>query len=287
MHFPDRIFKKVGLLVVLSFFVFCGCKKTASNTLSNPDDNGGYASDASRIELYSNDAISLADAAGNYFNAVYMRTTDSVNTFGTCATVSTDTLFSVRQLIIRFGSQDCQCLDGRNRKGTIIVSYTGNYDDTASVHTITFQNYYVNDEQFTGTIKTTRVDTTVVGDWYYQVLANDSLITTPNQIITWNGVLLRKWITGYSTGTRSDDVFSISGTATLVRANGHIFSFGIQTPLQFALNCDYCEAGVVNVTGYNEASQLDYSPSGGTAINACDNFAKLTLNGHIYTIRLQ
>ena len=286
MQSIDQVMKKAALLLTLSFFIFAGCKKGSSNVPTNPDDNGGYASDASKIELYSNDAISLADAAGNFYNAVYMRTTDTLNAFGSCATVATDTIDGVHRLIIRFGSTDCVCLDGRARRGTIIVSYTGRYTDTATVHTITFQDYYINDEQFAGTIKATRVDTTVIGNWYYQVLANDSLITTPNQIITWSGVLTRKWLAGYATGTRGDDVFSISGSAVLTRANGHVFTFNIQTPLQFALDCNYCEWGVVNVTGYTGSSQLDYSPSSGTTVGGCDNVAKLTMDTHIYSINL-
>ncbi len=285
MQFLDQMIKKGALLIAFSCLIFSGCQKGDSNVLTDADDNGGYAHDVSKLEWLSNDAISLADAAGNYYNAVYMRTTDTLNTFGSCATVATDTLGAQKTLIIRFGNQNCECLDGRNRRGTILIQYSGHYNDSNSTHTITFQDYYVNDEQFAGTIKATRVDTTVTGRWYYNITADESLITTPNQIVTWKGSLVRKFIAGYTTGRRDDDVFSISGGATLTRANGHIFTFDLQTPLQFALNCDYCEAGVANVTGYNGARQLDYSVSSSTTIGGCDNVGKLTINGHIYTIR--
>ncbi len=280
----NTVLTKGILFFAFTFFLFAGCKKEPSNTVNDPDDNGGYAQDASKAEWMSNDAISIADAAGNFYNGVYMRGT---NTFGTCATVSTDTLSNPHVIIIRFGDVNCQCLDGRNRRGTIVLSYDSTYTDTIAPHTITFQNYFVNDIQLDGSIKYSRIDTTVIGNWFYKVKADLKMTTTPNQYVYWKGSLVRKWISGFDTHDRNDDVFSISGNASLTRANNHLFVFDIQTPLQFAMNCDYCEAGVVNVNGYNNVRQLDYSVSTSTTINGCDDAAKLTLNGHVYTIRMK
>ena len=284
----NPVLKKVAFFFVSSFFLFAGCKKGATNTLSDADDNGGYASDASKIEWLNNDAISIVDAAGNYYNGVYMRHGDrtTTNPFGTCATVSTDTLSSPHVLIIRFGDLNCQCLDGKNRRGTIMVSYDSTYTDSQQIHTITFQNYYVDDQQFTGNIKVTRIDTTVVGDWYYKETINDTLVTAPNQFITWKGALVRKWLSGFNTGDRSDDVYSISGDSKLTRANGHFFDFAIQTPLQVALNCDYIESGVVTVTGYNGVRTLNYATSSGATMGGCDNDALLYIGAAVYQIKL-
>ena len=284
MH-HNPILKKGVLFIVFSFFLFTACKKTESNPLSDDDDNGGYATDLSRIEWMSNDAISIADAAGDYYNGSYMKGT---NTFGACATVSTDTLSNPHVLIVRFGNTNCQCLDGRNRRGTILISYTGDYSDSNKSHTITYQDYFVNDIQLTGNTKVIRVDTTVVGNWYYKVKVDDTMINTPNQYITWKGTLVRKWIAGYSTGDRNDNVFSISGSATLTRANGHFFACDIETPLQFALNCDYAESGVVNVAGYNgEARILNYGLGSTNAPGTCDNAAQLNIGVHVYQIGLK
>ncbi len=273
------------LLLTCTLFLFAGCRKEGSNVLNDVDDNGGYAQDASRVEWMCNDAISIADAAGTYYNGVYMRGT---NTFGTCATVATDTLSSPHNLIVRFPYKNCLCLDGRNRRGTMIISYDGRYKDSLVAHTITFQDYYVNDIGLSGTIKYTRIDTTVTGRLYYNVKTDVNITTKPNEYIYWKGSLVRKWIGGYNTNDRNDDVFSISGAASLTRVNGHLFTFDIQTPLQFALNCDFCEAGVVNVNdGHRSQRQLDYSVSTGDNINGCDDAAKMTVDTHIYTVRMK
>ena len=281
--FCNQILKKGALFIIFSLFLFTACKKHDSNPISDVDDNGGYASDVSKMEWLSNDAISIADAAGNYYNGVYMRTT---NTFGNCAVISPDTLHSPHIIIIRFGDVNCQCLDGRNRRGSIIISYDSIYQHKDQLHTITFDHYYVNDVQLGGSVKVTRIDTTVVGNWYYNVKVDESLTTASNQIIYWQGSLIRKWVRGYNTGDRSDNVFSISGNATITRANGHKFSVDISTPLQFALNCDYCESGVIDVSTYTGLRQVDYSVSSGSETGSCDNVAKLNISGHIYPLTL-
>ena len=279
----NPVLKRASLFFVLSVFIFAGCKKRDSNPLADVDDNGGYASDASRVEWMSNDAISIADAAGNFYNGQYMRTT---NTFGACATVATDSLHSPRNLIIRFGDVNCKCLDGRNRRGTIIVSFDSTYNKGNQIHTITFQNYYVNDIQLGGSILTTRIDTTVIGKWYYNVKADLAMTTTPNQIVYWQGALVRKWVTGYATGEREDNVYSISGNATLTRANGHKFAFNINTPIQFAQNCDYAESGVITVNGYNGARTLNYGAGTDNPAGTCDDGAQLNIGVHVYQIKL-
>ena len=289
MHFNFN-FKRKAFLVIISAFlvassalVFQACQKSNDNIIGNGDDQGGYASDASRIEWANDDVISIADAAGEVYNGAYMRTTHNTS-IGTCCTVGVDTVSNPHTLVIRFGSSDCVCLDGRSRKGTIIVSYSGEYSDAGQPHTITFDNYYVNDNQLTGTISTTRVDTTIAGNWYYKVTTADSMNVSQDplnsQFVVWKGSLVRKWVQGYTTGDRSDDIFSISGTGLLTRPDGNVFSFQIATPLQFALGCNFCESGVVNVSGYEGARILNYGAG------TCDANAQLSIGVHIYELTL-
>src|SRR4051812_3516280 len=114
-----------SLFVVVTLFLFSACsKETSTNGLTDADDNGGYASDISRIQWATSDVISLADAAGFVYNGSYMRTTG----IG-CATVGVDTFSTTHTLTIRFGDADCQALDGRMRRGTIIIKYPGRYTD--------------------------------------------------------------------------------------------------------------------------------------------------------------
>ena len=284
MH-RNSFFTKGAFFILISMLLFSACKpdKDNSNALHDADDNGGYATDASTIEWANNDVISLADIAGFYYSAGFMRSSRPAYA-GDCATVGTDTNSIPHTLTIRFGTTDCQCYDGRKRRGTIVVTYNGRYSDSAAVHTISFSNYYVNGNQLSGIIQTIRVDTTVAGNWYYRVVVNDSMNMSQDplnsQFILWRGNLVRKWVTGFATGDRNDDKFSVSGSAKLTRYNGHAYSFDISAPIQFATNCNYAESGVVNVTGYNGLRRLDYGSGG------CDGDANVYIDVHSYPIKI-
>ena len=272
----NRIFRTGAFFIAFSMLLVSACRRDVSNHLADADDNGGYASDLSRIELYNNDAVSIADAAGTNYNKDYIGIEG-------CVTVAVDTVSPPPHvLIIRFGN--CKSLDGRLRNGAIIVKYDGQYTDTAQIHTITFDNYYINGTQLTGSIKCIRVDTTIVGNWYYKISVNDSLNMSldplQSQYVIWTGTLVRKWVAGYATLDRSGDIFSVSGSGTLTRPNLHKFSCNISTPLQFAINCDYAESGVVNVTGFNGVRVLNY----GTGY--CDPNAQLNIGTAVYNFLL-
>jgi len=277
-------FRNGAVLLAVSMLLFTACHRSDNPPLS-ADDNGGYASDASRIEFATDDAISIADAAGATFNGAFMRTTHTTY-MGVCATVGYDTSATdvTHTLSIYFGNTDCVCLDGRKRQGYINVTYTGEYSDSGQQHIISFDNYYVNDNQLSGTIVTMRVDTTVTGDWYYKVQVNDTLNVSQyplnSQITAWEGNLERRWITGFTTGDRGDDAFSISGSATLTRGNGDVFTFAIATPLQVALNCNFVESGVVDVSSVAGARRLDYGTGN------CDQYANLYIGTTPYAITL-
>lgn len=271
-------FTKGAFLIAISALLITSCSKPeGNNSLSDADDRGGYASDASRIELINNDVISLADVAGTLYNGFYI---------GGGATVATDTISDPHVLIIRFGNTDVQCADGRKRRGSIIVSYKGRYLDTNKVHNITYDNYYINGNQLSGSVSTVRIDTTVTGKWFYNVSVNDSLNMSQDpvnsQYVVWKGNLVRKWINGDVMGTldRNDDAFSISGSAVLTRPNGHSFSFGISSPLQVAIGCDYIEAGEANVSGLNGSRILNYGSGD------CDVNAQLKIGVSYYPITL-
>ncbi len=263
------------LLVAVSAVFFMACQKSNDNNLNNGDDQGGYASDASRLEWATDDVISIADAAGQVYNGTYM---------GGACTVGTDTTDNPHVLVIRFGNEDNLGSDNRLRSGTIIVTYSGEYTDPNQLHTITFDNYTINDNQLSGTITTTRIDTTILGNWYYRVAVNDTMTLYPNtsntQITAWQGSLTRKWVAGYQESDRSKEIFSISGLTKLTRANSHAFNFNIATPLQVALNCNYVESGVVNVTGTLGTRILNYGAGG------CDAAAQLNIGVHVYELTL-
>jgi len=281
-----------AFIIAASILTLAACKRsstdntTATPALTSADDNGGYASDAAKLETTSNDVISIADVAAAGDGST-LRTTAS-----SCATVTNDTATGL--LIINFGTTDCLCVDGKYRKGEIIVHYTGRYKDSGSVHTISYSSYFVNDNQVSGSKTVTNQGMNSSGQVWYTVDVNDSMTLTSDSVITWTAHRTRTWLTGYTTATRTDDSYSIAdqtGDSTVLkRANGHVFNFTITSPLTIAYGCDFIEAGTLQISsttftdGYDRI--LNYSYGLGSTPGECDDLAQLTIGTHTYVITL-
>ncbi len=276
-----------ALLIVACLLTFTACRRNKDNTtpaLTTADDKGGYASDAAQLDRNSNDVISISDAAGSTGGS-NLRTT--ATTIGSCATVTNDTVSVPHKLTIDFGTTGCTCLDLRTRSGKIIVYYSGHYKDSASTHTITTNNYFVDGYQVIVHKTVTNNGRNTSGQYWYTVTVNDSIIIAPDSIISWNGSRTRTWYAGYSTPDRTDDVYLIGGTTTVTRANGHVFNFTISStaPLKVALACRWIEDGTVTISSSTFTGGdriLNYGYGGG----GCDDMAQVTIGTHTYNITL-
>ncbi len=255
---------------------------TTTNTppvLTVAEDSNGYAADVSKLEWVNVDVISIVNSAGATYNGALLRTT-----LGSCATVGIDTVSSPHQIVIRFGVDDCTCLDGRSRRGTIVVSFTGQFSDSGSQHTITYSNYFVNDIQVTGKKLVTDIGAGSSGQLHFLVTMNDSLVTPSDSVTTWTGTRVETIIAGNATPSRTDDVYTATGSATLTRANGHVFTYEITSPVQVAQGCSFVESGVATVTSPALTSgtrTLDFGPG------TCDNLLKLTIDTAVYNITFE
>jgi len=255
----------------LTFMAACHKTKTAS-------EDTGYASDQAVSEKSFEDAQTVADqGATTVGSSLNYRTTGSG-----CATITRAFTAGDSVITIDFGTSDCLCHDGSYRRGQIIVTYAGAYATTGSTHTITFNNFYQNDNQITGTKTVTNMGQNSLGQTYFNVTINGSVILANGEgtlSAVWNRT--RTWV---SQGT--PNVYNIYGTGTLTRANGTQVSVAITSaaPLVVSSDCRWIEAGTVTYTLPSGLTRtLNY---GNTAV--CDDEAVLTLpSGATYNITLK
>jgi hypothetical protein len=276
MNFKSTVKTGVALCAIAALAVVA-CKKTStSSSLTSADDNGGYASDAAKLESTGNSVMSIADNAATASGA-NLRTTG-------CATITRTYSGGDTTVTIDFGS-GCTGFDGKTRSGQLIVTFNGAYKATGTTRTITSNNYKV-DGLLVAVHKTVvNEGTNASGQDYYTVTVADSIYLSSDSVISWSGNRTRTWISGYNTAEILDDSYSIAGTTVVTRANGHVFTFAIESgsPLIVANDCPYIEAGTVDITGSSLTYEriLDY----GDTPN-CDANATLTINGHVYNILL-
>ncbi|MBI1837517.1 MAG: hypothetical protein HYR91_09665 [Flavobacteriia bacterium] len=279
-----------GALISISIV---GCKKkdtNNSNSNTNTNSDVSTATDNNLADAAFNDVQNISDQASTgtlvFYSPLYSGDGKEINSDqyakSSCATITHDTVSVPHLLTIDFGTVNCQCNDGKNRRGKILVSYQGHYRDSASVHTITFDNYFVNDNQILGTKTVTNNGHNANGNLTYSIHVNGQVIKANNGgTITWLSDRIREWTVGENTLTWADDVYSITGNGSGTSASGVAYTINITTPLVRALICHWFESGVVDVTPSGLPTRtINYGTSG------CDANATVTINGTTYPILL-
>jgi hypothetical protein len=269
----------LSAVVCVSLIFIASCHKAKTNNIT---EDTGYTTDQATSEKTFNDVQTIADQA-NTVSAGGALTYKTTNTTALgCATVTKTT----GTITIDFGATNCLCKDGRTRRGQIIVTYSGKYADAGSVHTTTFNNFYQNDNKVTGTKTVTNMGLNSSGQPYFNITIAGSVTLSAGGTITSNWTRIRTWTAGYATPTDfTDDTYSVSGTGTMVRANGTSVSINIsqQTPLVVAYGCAWIESGTIT---YTLPGGLTRSLNYGTT-PVCDDQATLIFaNGTTKTVTL-
>lgn len=285
------IFKKSMLVLFAASLLMLGCKKEEKEEVDSDTQSG---SDNALAEAAFNDVSTIADQADEGALSTF-KFTAAGSILGPCSKINRFNSDPANSdtLVIVFGTNNganpnigCNCLDGRIRKGSIQVVYTGNYRDSLSTHTITFSNYFVNNNQLLGSKTVTNLGRNTMGHPRFSVAVNGSVVLANNGgTITWVSNRTREWVAGYTTlgfGNWNDDEYLISGTSSGTSASGTSFTAVITSPLKRALNCSWFTSGKIDFTPSGKVTRtIDFGNGN------CDDAATLTINGTPYTISLR
>ena len=274
------IFSVKSLLLVGSLALVVACKKEKLVVSEDPSA--------------ASSAISTSANDDNTADAVFMdlkEVTDQTGLEATlkgidstkypCAkiTTSVDTLLKTLTATIDFGSENCMCKDGKNRRGKIQVKITGNKNIVGSSLVYTAVDYFVNDHGVSGT-KTL----TVVDDHSFRIVVVNGKVTKANGgIISWNTDRTRTMTAGFGTKENPlDDVFEISGTTSGINAAGNPYKFTTLTPIVKARACQWITAGKLKI---ERAGKLDATIDYGNG--TCDDQATVTVGSTTKPITLK
>lgn len=286
--------KSAFFTTLVTGLIITGCKK---DEVAEEDYSTDKATmyDQSVADASFDDAGNVADeGVSGSMNTYRMVSHERIQT--TCAAITLDTIATPHTAIIDFGGTQavpCLCNDGNYRSGKILVSWSGNYLDAGSSHTITFDNYYLNFNKIEGTKTVTNQGPNTAGNLVFSINVTGT-ITVDAQYsyngtggtITYTSQRSREWIQGASTPLIfSDDIYLISGSASGTTTAG--FSYSMNTdasaPLRKEIGFPHFTSGILNITpGNKPARSVDYSYLN----NSRDNLARLTVNGQTFTIKL-
>lgn len=269
-----------GALVALS-----ACKKDKDDDY----DNSSAPASNAIIENAFDEMTNMSDQAING-NMVYYGLPQVTTVYGKeaplndkvdCNVIITiDTLSSPRSITIDWGTTNCTCDDGKQRRGKIITTFTGHYKDSGTVITHTPMDYYVNDNKIEGTKTVTNMGTNSNGQPYFNVSINGTVTMTNADVFTYSSTRVRTWTSGYNTPLYFyDDEYDITGSATASSTNGNGYVANVTTPLHVKVGCPYVVSGVLEFTPTGKALRvIDYGAG------TCDATFTVTINGHTYVI---
>lgn len=276
----NQLLKLAVWMFIFSAGVLTGCRKDKNDL----DTDTGTSVDNAFAEAIYEDASTMADQAVEGGLTSFRGTGDDPTLLSQCATVSLDTVSNPKLITIDFGTTNCLCMDGRYRRGKVLVAYSGAYRDIGTVITIGFDNYFVGDYQVQGTRTVTNQGLNAANHTWFNINVNGTITSPSGQVLSHQSTRVREWIAGENTLLWSDDVYHITGTATGVTFNGTSYIASVTTPLQKALNCRWIENGVLEFTPSGKQTRLiNYGYLNGN----CDRYAELTIGNNTYTLELR
>lgn len=273
----------INSTVLISFMLLgASCYKGAEKAIDTKEaaENNAFA------EAQYNDVTTLLDQA-SVTGTVTLEPAGgngSDGPMGPCVSVSVDTASNPHSITIDFGITNCLCVDGRNRRGVIVATYTGRYRDAGTIINITFNNYFVNDYKISGTKKITNQGNNQAGNLVYKVEV-DGQVTKPMGLgtYTWVSTRYREWQAGAATPLNVlDDTYSITGEAHGANPDGSTYTIAATNPLIRKMNCRWFESGTLELTQPSVPKiTLDYGSTG------CDANATVSMLGQSYPVVLQ
>lgn len=268
--------------IAISGLLITGCKKDEEDAVDTTVQT--EMQDRAMADASYDDVLAVSDEAAALKTGAISETDRSTTT---CATISIDTVTVPHILIIDFGPTDCLCGDGNYRRGIIHVEWTGHYNDAGHVHTITFDNYFVNFNQVTGTKTVENIGLNANGNPEFHVTVNGSVIFDAQYgggTITYVSDRTREWIAGSTTLAILDDIYLISGTGSGTNRDGIAYSMQTTVDLRKEIGWPHFTSGILEFTPSGKPTRsIDFSYLN----NSRDNLAQVTVNGQTKTIVLR
>ncbi len=277
--------KKILIIAlgILTIGQIAGCKKRKYDNSDAPKNNAFVEASFDEMTNMSDQAIK-----GNFtyygletVTVVYGKESVNEEEKTDCNVVITlDTVSSPRTITIDWGTSNCTCNDGKQRRGKIITTYTGSYFSQGTVITHTPVDYYVNDNKLEGTKTVTNMGNNSSNQPFYNISVSGTATLTSGEIVSYSSSRVRTFTAGYTTPLYVyDDEYDIAGSATATVTNGDSWYADITSALHVKVGCPYITKGTLELTPTGKPTRtVDYGDG------TCDGTFTVTVNGHTYTI---
>ena len=274
---------------VFLFILFLfSCQKensvNSSNNTVTEQDAATYSDESAQADESYDDIADISMTAADADNAAstgrlsrdyHPDFAELREAIGNCATITVSPNDSTypKTITIDFGDS-CVGLDGKLRSGKIIIDLTAPLRKPGSVLTITLVNFYINHIHIEGTKTISNLSEN--GAVKFSVDVAGGKVTFPSgRGYSYESSKTKVQVAGMDTKTCRDDVFEITGSATITFNNGKVVNFEVVDPLIKKVACPWLNDGTLEITINDRILKIDYGfPHNGD----CDNKALLTWN---------
>jgi hypothetical protein len=281
-----RLFITAFIFLFTAFFISCQ-KEDSSTTQGNAvteQDAATYSDESAQADESFDDiadiSMTAADADNTAINGRLNREyhpdfAELREAIGLCATITVtpdDTTYP-KTITIDFGDR-CVGLDGKLRSGKVVINLTGPLRKPGSVLIVTLENFYINHIHIEGTKTITNLSEN--GAIKFSVNVAGGKVTFPSgRGYSYESSKTKTQVAGMDTKMCRDDVFEITGSATIKFNNGVVVNFEVVDPLIKKVACPWLSDGTLKISLNDRVLKIDYGfPHNGD----CDNKALLTWN---------
>lgn len=246
----------IGIAILSGFFLANSCKKTNRNNAAEVVQQSNLGDKIFLDFAFMAEQVSKGPLYFSTFNA------------NNCSTLNYDTTGTEVTATIDYGTTNCDCNDGKKRKGTITITYPVDYTQVGSVFTTVPTNYYVDGYLISGSRISTAINNTTATE------VNTATITFEDGrgSITYNSNWKRKFIENLnSPNVLAGRNFEVTGTTNGKTVRGDDFTCEITDPLLVQNGCRSIKGGIAKITSSNFKGDAEVNYGSGD----CDNKAKL------------
>ena len=248
-----KTFNQFIAVALIMGLLFTSCQKEQEEQLTDEQETEQM--------IISSEDHATAD---NLYQDVEDRVDEAIQTRGngmTCPTVTADPNWQTypRTVTIDFGD-GCEGVDGRTRKGQIVVEVTDNILNVDAMRRATLVGFSVDGIQIEGSRTWKNVGYDAEGNITLSRRVTNAKITyLDGDVAEWESDgLLTQTAGGATPFNFFDNVFEITGTASGINRHGHAFTVTIDEALVKDKVCPWLVSGILSLTVDNVEVSLDY-----------------------------
>ncbi len=273
--------KRIILLSSILIIALGACRKKQF-------DNDQSAMLNYKIETAFDEMTNISDQAVNG-NLVYYKSGNIINVKPgekpvlektPCNVIITlDTINSFKTVTVDYGNTNCDCNDGKQRRGKIVTTFTGQYIAQGTIITHTPIDYFVNDIKIEGIKTVENMGLNANNQPYFNVNVNGTATLTSGEILSYISTRIRTWVSGFNTLLyRWDDEYDITGSAQGSFSSGGGYTAQTTNPLHIKVGCGFPVSGTITMQPQNKPLRvIDYGSG------SCDFTFTVIVNGITYT----